>query len=75
MPRLTRNRSINRLNLQMSDNVRKRLEKLRDEIDADSLAEVIRKSLATYEFLFAQKKKGGKVIIKSSGEEKEVILL
>ena len=59
----------------MSDNVRKRLEKLRDEIDADSLAEVIRKSLATYEFLFSQTKKGAKVIIKSSGEEKEVILI
>ena len=59
----------------MSDNVRKRLEKLRDEIDADSLAEVIRKSLATYEFLFDQTKNGGKVIIKSSSGEKEVILL
>ena len=60
----------------MSDNVRKRLEKLRDEIDADSLAEVIRKSLAVYETLQAQTKNGGKVIIKSSsGREKEVVLL
>ena len=59
----------------MSDNVRKRLEKLRDEIEADSLAEVIRKSLATYEFLHMQTKRGGKVVIKSSGGEKELVLL
>ena len=59
----------------MSQAVRKRLEKLRDEIDADSLAEVIRKSLAVYELLHAQTKKGGKVVIKSSGGEKEVLLL
>ena len=44
-------------------------------MNAESLAEVIRKSLATDEFLFAQTKKGGRVIIKSSGGEKEVILL
>ena len=59
----------------MSDSVRKRLEKLRDEIDADSLAEVIRRSLATYEFLYTQTKKGKKLIIKSSDGEKEVVLL
>jgi hypothetical protein len=59
----------------MTDNVRKRLERLRDEIDADSLAEVIRKSLATYELLHAQTKKGGKVMIRSSEGEKEVILI
>ena len=75
MSGLTRNRSLNRLNLQMSDSLRKRLEKLRDATEADSLAEVIRRSLATYELLHNQIEMGGRVIIRSLDGDKEVFLI
>lgn len=44
----TNNKEPSRLNLQLSDASRKRLEKIRDTTDASSLVEVLRHALAVY---------------------------
>lgn len=55
--------------------MRQRLEDLRDETEADSLTEVIRRSLAVYEFLWKEKSKGAEVVIRTDDTEKELVLL
>ena len=75
MPRPARSEPTRRLNLEMTESVRTRLEALRHQTEADSLAEVIRRSLAVYDFLLSEKEKGGKLVIKTSNGDKEVILL
>ena len=42
----------------MSQTVRQRLEDLRDETEADSLTEIIRRSLGVYKFVWKEKAKG-----------------
>lgn len=56
-------------------NVRKRLELLRDETDANSLTEVVSKSLAVYDYLWEQKKVGAKLLIQDSEGVRELVLL
>lgn len=56
-------------------NVRKRMELLRDETGASSLTEVISRSLAVYDYLWTQKKNGGKVLIEDSEGKRELVLL
>ncbi|MBU0718263.1 MAG: ribbon-helix-helix protein, CopG family [Planctomycetes bacterium] len=75
MPRIAKNVPTRRLNLEMSEAVREALENLRDTTDADSLTEVIRRSLAVYDFLWAEKKQGGKITVKGPAGEKEIVLL
>ena len=57
--------------------MRKKLEQLRDDTQADSLAEVIRRSLAVYEFLWNETKKGRQLVVRApdEGTEKEMVLL
>ena len=59
----------------MSQKVRERLESLRDRTEADSLAEVVRRSLAVYELLWLEKEKGGQLVIKTVRGDKEVLLV
>lgn len=40
-----------RLSFEVAESTRKRLESLRDRIEAESMSEVIRRALATYEVL------------------------
>ena len=75
MPRLPRKKPTSRLNLEMSLVVRQRLERLRDETDADSLSEVIRKALAVYEYLWDAKSSGASLLVKDDSREKELLLL
>ncbi len=76
MGRLPKKIPTSRLNLEMSQPVRTRLEKLRDQTCSDSLTEVIRNALAVYEYLFQNTRSGGKVVIHSpDGSEREVVLL
>jgi hypothetical protein len=51
------------------------MEVLRDETDAHSLTEVISRSLAIYDFLWTQKKNGGKLLIQDSEGTREVVIL
>ena len=47
----------------------------RDSIGADSLSEVIRRSLAVYDLLYAESAKGGKPFVHyPDGDEKELLL-
>ena len=56
--------------------VRERLDALRDHTHADSLVEVVRRSLAVCDFLWAENAKGGKLVIKAkNGTERDVVLL
>lgn len=51
------------------------MEVLRDETDAHSLTEVISRSLAVYDFLWSQKKNGGKLLIQDFEGTRELVLL
>ncbi len=51
------------------------MEVLRDETDAHSLTEVISRSLAIYDFLWTQKKGGGKLLIQDSEGTRELVIL
>jgi hypothetical protein len=64
-----------RLNLEIAETVRQRLESLQARSEADSMVEVIRRALAVYEVLWEAKDEGASVIVRTKGgEEKEVIL-
>jgi hypothetical protein len=75
MPRIAKNVPTSRLNLEMAESVRQQLEQLRDRTQADSLAEVIRRALAVYDFLWTEKDKGNALVVKSERGEREVVLL
>ena len=75
MPRIPKKNKVKRLNLELATNVRTRMEVLRDETDAHSLTEVISRSLAIYDFLWTQKKAGGKLMIQDSEGMRELVIL
>ena len=76
MARIAKNKKSCRLNLEMSPVVRKNLEQLRDDTNADSLAEVVRRSLAVYEFVCKAHKQNAKLICRfKDGKESEVLPL
>jgi len=64
-----------RLNLGLNEEAHKRLEELRDLTGAASLVEVIRRSLAVYDFICRETKNGGKLFIRTDDEEKEIVLM
>ena len=47
------------------------MKKLRDDTNADSLTEVVRRALAIYEFLWERKTDGGTIYIHHPDGEKE----
>ncbi len=60
----------------MTEATRRELEKLRDNTQADSLAEVVRRSLAVYEFVVDLKANGQTFFARDEdGEEREIGLL
>ena len=63
MPRPAKNRETVRLTLAINPEVRERLENLRDDTGADSLTEVIRRSLAVYEFIWENTCDGKKILL------------
>ncbi len=75
MPRRSTNRKMTRLNLAVSEDVRDRIETLRDETDAESVTEVIRRALAVYDKLISKSQQGGEVFIRHRGVEREVLLV
>ena len=76
MPRPSRDRkTARRLNLEMNGAVRDRLEQLRDRIQADSLSEVIRRSISVYDLLSEESAKGAKSYLRyPDGRERELVL-
>ena len=75
MPRLKRTRETARLSLDVSLAVRERIERLREISDADSVTEVVRRALAVYEVLIAERKNGSEMILRdASGVERRLLL-
>jgi hypothetical protein len=74
MPRIPTAKKV-RLNLELSEDVRKRLEALRGRTEADSLAEVIRRALAVYDFLWTERKRGGKLVVRGSDDTEHTVVL
>ena len=76
MPRIARRGVKTRLNLELSEEVRQRLESLREKTDADSLAEVVRKALVVYDFLWSEREKGTKLLVRGAdNKDRELVLL
>jgi predicted transcriptional regulator len=61
-----------RMTLELPPRARERLESLSERTD-QSLSEVIRRALATYDLLFTEMKKGNSVIIRGTEGEREII--
>lgn len=64
-----------RLNLALAELVRARIEDLQHETGAQTLTEVVSRSLAVYDFLWTQKKDGAKLLIQDSKGTRELVLL
>jgi hypothetical protein len=55
--------------------VRDKLERLRDETQADTMAEVVRRSLAVYDLMWKFHREGSQIIVKDvDGNEMRVII-
>jgi hypothetical protein len=63
-----------RLSLEMSEETRRKLEQLRKDMNADSLAEVIRRSLEVYATLWHQQAEGKQVLIRGPKGDMAVLL-
>lgn len=64
-----------RINLDMPEDVKNRLNELRDETRASSLAMVLERALAVYDYVYEQEKTGGQVVVKdASGSEERLKL-
>lgn len=75
MSRLPKNVPTTRLNLQIAETVRRRLEDLRGRSEADSLVEVIRRALVLYEALLDAKDEEASIILRTSdGRERELLI-
>ena len=76
MPRLKRKTRSVRLNLEIKPQVRKRLDRLRDNTDAETITEVFRRALAVYETLIELSSGASKIVIRQSdGSEIDLILI
>ena len=68
-------KKIVRMNLEMSPQVREKLEKISSQTD-ESLSQVVRRSVAVYEMLLAEITAGREIVIRSSdGKEKQLVLI
>lgn len=77
MPRPASTEPKVRLNLELPERVRERLERVREMSEADSLTEVIRRALTVYDTLLTTTvEDGGKILIQTpDGETKELFLV
>lgn len=66
-----------RINLEVPDRVRERIEHLRELTEADGITDVIRRALAVYDaVLTASREEGRKVIIRDKdGTERELLIV
>lgn len=75
MPRPKKSPRV-RLNLEMSEQMRKDLEFLKTATQSDSLAETLRRAMYLYKYLHHEFELGSKLIVRDkSGEEIRVIVL
>lgn len=74
MGRSSKSEPSSRLNLELSVSARESLEKLRALTKADSLSEVIRRSLQVYGRLIEEKEKGNALLVRNNKQDKEILL-
>jgi hypothetical protein len=74
MPRQRRSEPTRRLNLELTDPVRIRLEEMRDELGAESLAEVVRKSLSLLDYVWSRKKSGYSLLLRDDETKTEQLI-
>ncbi len=75
MPRPKQEQEKRKLTLELSLPVRERLTQLQQRSEADSLTEVIRRSLAIYDLLLAAREEGAEIVIRSASGEKVLALV
>ncbi len=69
-------KSLRRLNLAIKPEVHERMEKLCEATEADSITDLIRRSLAIYDYLWSHKKAGSDLIIREKdGKEQAIVFL
>ncbi|MEM7457140.1 MAG: ribbon-helix-helix protein, CopG family [Planctomycetota bacterium] len=64
-----------RLNLTLTPEAKKRLEKIQRETEADTLTEVIRKAIRLYEIAIERSQNGSRLVLKSDDSEQELLVL
>lgn len=52
-----------RVNLDMPEDVKKRIEDLRDETHASSLAMVLQRALAVYDYIYRTEQEGARIVV------------
>lgn len=76
MPRLKSTSGKVRLNLEIPEDMKGRLKRLRDETYADSMSEVLRRALAVYEFVWEESQNDSVLIIRSeAGDERQLKII
>lgn len=74
MPRPPRIEPSSRLNLELPQRTRDRLERLLVTSEADSRTEVIRRALEVYEVLLDARAKGEAILMRAGGTERELLI-
>lgn len=65
-----------RINLELPAKLRERIEHVKELSEAESVSEVLRWSLAVYEYLWMEKTKSSEIVIrKKNGKETELQML
>lgn len=64
------------MTLEIPDSMRERMQRLKEEGEAASVTEVVRRSFSLYEALLSAMKAGDKVILrKADGSERELVVI
>ena len=63
------------LNLRLSDQIVERMEQLKEETGACTLADMVSRSLALYDFVCAKSKSGAKLLIQDTEGTREVLIV
>jgi hypothetical protein len=64
-----------RLNLELTEQVNKSLEELKDRTDSPSLTEVLRRSIALFDMITSVQENGGSIVLRYRDGREEVIRL
>ena len=76
MPKTETKSKRKRLSLDLTPKVKLRIENLRELTETESITEVVRRALASYELLCEAQASGKSILVRdSNGEESSVILL
>lgn len=74
MPRPQARRESKRLNLVISHDLHSKVESVQESIGADSVTEVLRRSLAVYFKLLEEESAGAEIVVRRRGKEKVLFL-